>query len=90
MGSGESERESLLIHETTPKYFRQKSIHGQQEPGGKHTRRHHKWPQFAHVTFSPANYFFAEDASASGAAKTINGNNNFELTEFDTKAPTYR
>lgn len=26
----------------------------------------------------------------AGATKTINGNNNYELSEFDTKAPTYR
>lgn len=58
------------------------SIHDSITNGHKRT--------FAHLTFSPANYIFTEDASASGAAKTINGNNNFELTEFDTKAPTYR
>ncbi|XP_055637632.1 uncharacterized protein LOC129776180 isoform X2 [Toxorhynchites rutilus septentrionalis] len=29
-------------------------------------------------------------SGATGATKTINGNNNYELSEFDTKAPTYR
>ena len=31
IGSGESERESLLIHENTPKYLRQKSIHSSEQ-----------------------------------------------------------
>ncbi|XP_062561047.1 uncharacterized protein LOC134225193 [Armigeres subalbatus] len=29
-------------------------------------------------------------SSTAGATKTINGNNNYELSEFDSKAPTYR
>ncbi|XP_053690555.1 uncharacterized protein LOC128739159 [Sabethes cyaneus] len=29
-------------------------------------------------------------SSTAGANKTINGNNNYELSEFDSKAPTYR
>ncbi|KAG4078262.1 hypothetical protein HA402_012972 [Bradysia odoriphaga] len=34
MGSGESERESLLIHENTPKYIRRKSLHVCAEQAG--------------------------------------------------------
>lgn len=34
IGSGESERESLLIHENTPKYIRQKSLHVCAEQAG--------------------------------------------------------
>lgn len=36
IGSGESERESLLIHENTPKYIRQKTIHICTDQGGEY------------------------------------------------------
>ena len=29
-------------------------------------------------------------STATGTTKTINGNNNYELCEFDAKVPTYR
>lgn len=31
-----------------------------------------------------------EDTGNTQTSKTINGNNNYELSEFDTKSPTYR
>lgn len=34
IGSGESERESLLIHENTPKYIRPKTVHVCAEQAG--------------------------------------------------------
>lgn len=123
IGSGESERESLLLHEAaavTPKYLRtQRSVHSGSgvgggvggggsglggglggggglgigvEPGGKCYLRNgyslyakplDQWFDGCHGCSS-----ISEDAS--DAAKSINGNNNYELTEFDTKAPTYR
>lgn len=38
IGSGESERESLLINENTPKYIRQKSLHVCADQAGNKNR----------------------------------------------------
>lgn len=82
MSSGESERESLLIHENPqpPRYLKNKHLYGCMETGA---------PGGESDTNSNC-ALIVEDASAVAAAKSINGNNNYELTEFDTKAPTYR
>lgn len=81
MSSGESERESLLIHENPPpRYLKNKHLFGCTETGA---------PGGESDTNSNC-ALIVEDASAAATAKSINGNNNYELTEFDTKAPTYR
>lgn len=82
IGSAESERESLLRHENTPKLLKHKQLYAcVNEQGG--------------VGDSDTNSncaLIVDEATTSTSAttKTINGNNNYELSEFDTKTSTYR
>lgn len=84
MGSQECEREALLVSENTPKFLKHKQLYACAELSGG-----------AACIDSDTNSSCAliiEDTGSSNpqTAKTINGNNNYELSEFDTKAPTYR
>lgn len=81
IGSGESERESLLVHDITPKYnIKHKQLFmctEQQQQQGVDSD-----------TNSGCALIVEDTGGTQG--KTINGNNNYELSEFDTKAPSYR
>ncbi|XP_059621517.1 uncharacterized protein LOC132265076 isoform X1 [Phlebotomus argentipes] len=81
IGSGESERESLLVHDITPKYnIKHKQLfmctEQQQQQG-------------VDSDTNSGCALIVEDTGGT-QAKTINGNNNYELSEFDSKTPTYR
>lgn len=95
VGSGESEHESLLVHENTPKYVRHKQLQLCTEQGKRH--RNEFLAQFMTrlmcarvcVFFGIADEGDINGAAASGSRNAL-GNNNYELTEFDTRGPTYR
>lgn len=111
LGSAESEHESLLTHETTPKYLRHKqSLHHCTESGkliyfwiiiGIHIFTYEKsFSLFFNLdkisifllSFPLFMIFLEEVDSGTGAtaAKPLHGSNNYELTEFETRGPTYR
>ncbi|KFB35391.1 hypothetical protein ZHAS_00002017 [Anopheles sinensis] len=118
VGSAESERESLLTQENTPKQMQMKHkqlytcINEQQQPQQQHSCSGGAIPSGSGAAAgggvggaacgceSDTNSncaLLVEDpntasllSSATGTTKTINGNNNYELCEFDAKVPTYR
>lgn len=99
LGSGESEHESLLIHETPSKYIRHKqSLHlctesgrGEKEFKCTITYNFNSYIFFSfHFCFV---YGFIEEADSGAgvtSTKPLHGTNNYELTELDTRGPTYR
>lgn len=86
-GSQDGERESLLINDNTPKFVKHKQVYacGEQH---HHHMHHHVGPGGETSDTNSNCALIIEDMNP--ATKTINGNNNYELSEFDTKAPTYR
>uniref|UniRef100_A0AAG5CR26 Tetraspanin n=1 Tax=Anopheles atroparvus TaxID=41427 RepID=A0AAG5CR26_ANOAO len=125
VGSAESERESLLTQENTPKQvLKHKQLYTcineqQQQPQSQQSQQH-ACSGSAMASGSGAAggvgtgaagigacgcesdtnsncALLVEDtnttsllSSTTGTTKTINGNNNYELCEFDAKVPTYR
>ncbi|XP_058129779.1 uncharacterized protein LOC131286795 [Anopheles ziemanni] len=120
VGSAESERESLLTQDNTPKQMLKHKqlytcINEQQQqpqqqqphscsggavPSGSGAAAGGGVGEAACGCESDTNSncaLLVEDpntasllSSATGTTKTINGNNNYELCEFDAKVPTYR
>lgn len=121
IGSIESERESLLVHENTPKLLKHRQLYtciNEQTTGGgggiggvgggggctaiggsfganyglRNTATGGGCGCDSDTNSNCA--LIGEDANTTTAStattKTINGNNNYELCEFDAKAPTYR
>lgn len=86
-GSQDGERESLLLNDNTPKFIKHKQVYacGEQH---HHHMHHHVGPGGETSDTNSNCALIIEDMNP--ATKTINGNNNYELSEFDTKAPTYR
>ncbi|XP_052890031.1 uncharacterized protein LOC128298322 [Anopheles moucheti] len=119
VGSAESERESLLTQENTPKQLlKHKQLYTcineqqQQHICGQSSLAGGSGGATGGGTGGPAGggaggcesdtnsncALLVEDnngpsmlsAATTGTTKTINGNNNYELCEFDAKVPTYR
>ncbi|XP_041760977.1 uncharacterized protein LOC121587837 isoform X1 [Anopheles merus] len=123
VGSAESERESLLTQENTPKQLlKHKQLYtciNEQQQQQQQQQPQHICGQSSLAGSSGATTgagggpaggaggcesdtnsncaLLVEDnngpsllSTATGTTKTINGNNNYELCEFDAKVPTYR
>uniref|UniRef100_A0A182P780 Tetraspanin n=1 Tax=Anopheles epiroticus TaxID=199890 RepID=A0A182P780_9DIPT len=123
VGSAESERESLLTQENTPKQLLKHKqlytcINEQQQQQQQQQQHICGQSSLAGSSGAPASAsggpaggagggcesdtnsncaLLVEDnngpsllSAATGTTKTINGNNNYELCEFDAKVPTYR
>lgn len=86
--SVESERENLLVHDNTPRLVRHKQLYAVHEQSGVCSGG-----CVGCDSDTNSNCALIVDefnaASASGG-KTINGSNNYELSEFDSKSPNYR
>ncbi|XP_050085496.1 uncharacterized protein LOC126571213 [Anopheles aquasalis] len=120
-GSAESERESLLTQENTPKQLlKHKQLYtciNEQQPQQQHICHGAGGSGLAGTSSGPAASgsagcggcesetnsncaLLVEDSNMAsllstgtatgGTTKTINGNNNYELCEFDAKVPSYR
>lgn len=93
LGSAESERESLLHNpEATPQFTKHKQLFNCMN---EHSRCGSLHGGTACDSDTNSNCALIVDdslnnATSSTASKTINGNNNYELNEFDTKTSTYR
>jgi hypothetical protein len=93
----ESERESLLLQENTPKALKHKQLY-QCSAVNEHTATSGGGGVVVGDSDTNSNCALIVDniaatttiATATSAARTINGNNNYELSEFDhSKAQTY-
>lgn len=98
LGSAESERESLLHPEATPQFTKHKQLYAcMNEHGhGRLNCGNNNGPGCDSDTNSNSALIVDDvntaTTSSTSATKTINGsgNNNYELSEFDTKTSTYR
>lgn len=100
IGSAESERESLLHNpESTPQFTKHKQLYACMNEhnrcsGGGGGSLHGGIGCDSDTNSNCA--LIVDDSlnnatpSNSAASKTINGNNNYELNEFESKATTYR
>lgn len=92
LGSAESERESLLHPETTPQFTaKHKQLYACMNEHGRNCGNggcdSSDTNSNSALIVDDAN---TANTSSTSATKTINGNNNYELSEFDTKTSTYR
>lgn len=101
IGSSESEHESLLVHENKPKFIRNNQLNLCSEQGelsllGNNFLPVHLMPWYLNVTEC---FLLLQDeveisAGAPVATRSsrsnIHSGNNYELSEFDARGPTYR
>jgi hypothetical protein len=92
IGSAESERESLLHTETAQHFTKHKQLYACMN---EHGRSNCGSGGHCDSDTNSNSALIVDDmntASTASATKTINGNgnNNYELSEFDTKTSTYR
>jgi hypothetical protein len=96
LGSNESERESLLHHpDATPQFTKHRQLYTCMNEHGR-CGAHQGVSGNGCDSDTNSNCALIVDdmntATTSATTKTINGNgnNNYELSEFDTKTSTYR